>query len=163
MEIAVGLVRWSLAVVAFLIWSLAAWLAFSLSDWLASLAAELVKPMLAPELGAWAQWLSTSLGDAIQVVVVIAWLAVGLAILMAPVWLKRLGGGPRYSPSGGAPDPYRDERDWRGDRETSRHRNYWREWSGPSRRELEDARRLAKDMVAKFKHRKKRNRDWDDD
>ncbi|ODT17384.1 MAG: hypothetical protein ABS35_25970 [Kaistia sp. SCN 65-12] len=76
---------WILAIVAIAFWSLVAWAGHGLLDWTTDLAAENAdKVSSVPEIVEWLSWGLRSLGNASEIIVLIAWaigsiLIVGLA------------------------------------------------------------------------------------
>lgn len=174
------LVLWPLAVVAFLVWSFAAWVLYSLSDWAAGILASLMGGVLSAELGPWAQWVSSSLGDVLQVLIVVTWAVLGMAILTAPAWTRRLvrrsssaayvpGTDPRAGrwrereawKDGGRWREDMERREGRSDREDWDDRDDRRDRRGYVRPEFDRLRHLAHDMGRKY-GLKKWKKKWDD-
>lgn len=185
-----SILLWPVAILVFLAWSLAAWIAYSLSDWLAGLVASAASGVLSAELGPWAQWLLSSMGDIIQIAIAVLWGIIGLLILWSPIWLRRRrrqgfmegavnhGQGlasearnadravPRYEP---VQQSYASGRASRGDEWRHggwRDREAWRDRFSEGRRDLDDLRFLARDLADKYrskKWKKRRHRDDDDD
>lgn len=184
-----GLLLWPVAILVFLAWSLAAWIVYSLSDWLAGLLANAASGILSADLGPWAQWLLNSLGDIIQIGVIVLWGIVSVMILWSPVWLRRrrnqsfLAGAPDYSrqrnqPAAPAYEPVpRYEplptqpagRPWRGDEWRHggwRDRDAWRDRFSQGRRDLDELRYMAREYADRYRSKKKwkkKYRDDDDD
>lgn len=168
-----GLVLWPAALVVFLVWSLVAWLLYSMSDWVAGVVGSALSGVLTADLGPWAEWVLASLGNIIQGGVAVAWAVVGLVILSAPVWLRRMTGGERAYAGGG----FEDRLD-RGDRWVGRAERDGGGYGGrredPDQRrrsggfDLDRLRHMAGDLTGKYgkygkRKRKKRDRDDDDD
>ena len=160
---------WLAALFLFVVWSMVAWLLFAGSDWIAGILATAFGGLLSAELGPWAQWLSTGLGDIVQVVVGLTWAIVGLAILSAPVWAGRLlarreryvGGDRRVAVVGDAPGYQHRWSDDGWKQKGWRDRDAWKGRYERGRHELDELRHMASDMVGKY--RKKKKKKWDDD
>lgn len=162
-----SLLLWPVVVVLFLVWSFAAWLLYSLSDWAAAIVSSAMGGILSPELGSWAQWLSTSLGDILQVLVVVTWAVLGLAILSAPAWIGRLVRRNERRPflSGVRPSGGHDWRERRGrDGDDCGHdrRDDWKRGKRDWRGDLEDLRHLAYGFGKKYGSKKKWKKKWGD-
>lgn len=134
---------WSFAFVALLVWTMVAWLLFSLSDWLAALAGGLISGVFSAEIDPWVTWLTASLGNIIQGLVVVLWFVVGLVILAVPAWFNRRR---RREQTREAPS-FLGGRVFRPDGKT---------WSRPTRGELREewskTRSYAVDDFDKLKH-----------
>jgi len=156
-----SLLLWPVAIVAFLAWSLAAWLLYGASDWLAAIAGAAMSGILAETLGPWAQWIMASLGDMIQIGIVAIWAIVGLLILVAPLVLRRLRRKPEYAHRSYGYDSYRhDPRAGHDGRDGG-----WRKHTQQTRFDFDDLRYLASGMVEKYRDKKfqKKRKKWDDD
>ncbi len=157
-----SLILWPIALLIFAVWSLASLLLFGASDWLAGLIGSLSAGILSADLGPWAQWLMSSLGNVIQIGVVVLWAIVGVLILAMPLIVRRRRRQPKYAPVG-YESGYRD----RGMREGGwRDRNAWRERARYGSAEFEQLRHMARDMADAYRERKwkkKKYKKWDDD
>lgn len=109
-----GLLLWPVALLVLLAWSFTAWVAFGLSDWIAGLVGSAFGGILSAELGPWAAWITSSLGNIVQAAIVAVWAVGGLFILSAPIMLRRrrraeaTTAGTEWQPS--APPPLAGER-----------------------------------------------------
>lgn len=155
-----SLVLWPVAIVAFLAWTLAAWLLYGASDWLAAIVGSAVSGVLSEALGPWAQWIMASLGDVIQIGIAAVWAIVGLLILSLPVLLQRLRRKPEYAQRGYGNAGYGshpgNDRNWRD--------GGWRNHARQSRMEFDELRHYASDMIEKYRGKKfrKKRKKWDD-
>lgn len=151
-----GLLLWPIALLVFLAWSLAAFVVYGLSDWIAGLVGSAFSGILSADLGPWAAWLMSSLGNIVQFGVIVIWASVSLLIFAAPMLLRRrqkIVYVERGTPDRWSASAWRGE-DWRG-------RDKWRERVAHGRDDMRDLRHIADDMVAKFR-KKKWKKKWDD-
>lgn len=157
-----SILLWPIAIVVFLLWSLVAWIAYGLSDWAAGLVAAGAAGILSADLGPWAAWLLASLGDLVQIGVVIAWLAIGALILASPMLVRRTLSS-RVDTYGYRHDGYDRHHAYDDDRRGYSRDDGWRKGRGMD--DLRELRHLAEDMVSRYRGKrwtKKGWKKWDD-
>jgi hypothetical protein len=178
-----GVILWSVALLLFLFWSLAAWIIFGFSDWAASQVAGALGGVFSAEVGSWATWLINSLGTLIKLGIAAVWSIVSFGILGAPLWLRRkrrasqipasyaqgypFRSGPRdirLSDHRVSDDHFGEQHQRRGDHERPwRDRDMWQQRARQSYGEVSFLRDAIGETMGKYRRKKRKKRDDDDD
>lgn len=157
---------WTVATLAFLVWSMIAWALFHFSDGLAAFAGGIVGGVFSSDIDPWVKWLAASLGNIVQGLVVVVWAIVAIAIFAVPAWMRRkrriapLAGKAGFP---GGPTFGRDGQSW--DRPSKDGlRPDWTRTRQDAKTDFDALKHIATDFIHRHgKGRKKKSwKRWDD-